>query len=511
MSECHYCDDVTTSETVCKTCFDKMIYQTDAIKKYGLIKSQLCDLFSVKFIITYYKNNTMCTKYSENDLYKLQDKLIKTMTKTDKQYNKLIKCRNKINDDNKCKENYLKKKIDIENLLIDLFKKNDDQYIKLYSEQISDLVSEYSKTDSGYTDIAYKICEIIEKKIIDNKKINDEQIKKNNNKIKLKNIIKNNEQYLKYDQDIRNFNCCREYINGKIPLKTCIAEFDKFVKFNETRDERLIETNKIIESTFLKTYVTIIKKTDEYTNFINSGDIVDIDDFILKMNEIVSELKERNKQIRIINKKLTEKKLIINKSMEKNNLIINNDNTQDVYNKYLNDSISFDDAIDFIEKSNLIDTIKKAINEYINKYNYACNPINFTFEYFDKYVINANTITKIMKKHIINKKTGQNKFYLFKLQNPISGAGKIQKRIKDEIDKKLFDYHNNDDDVPIILEFDNTIKFFVVERCDQLKLKYEKINKSSFKITKINNPIKCDILLSDVLAEVKNIIKKYIE
>jgi hypothetical protein len=473
MSICRYCDDDITTKSVCKFCLKKMIYQFDAINTYGLTKLQLKKLFSVGP-----HHQLSLSKYYENDLCKLQEHLILITPKINKQYDKLIECKQNIIILKKKKEN-------IENLLNILFNKFDDKYLKIYNYHILKLILRYCKSDFDYTSIAFHICLVIEEKI-NNEKLTNDKI------IELDNFV-NNLEFIKYKNQLFDLPCYDNYIYGDGSLMECITEFNNFVK----NDIRFIETNKIIESTVLKTYVKIIKKTDEYKKFIKSGDIDEIDDFISEINIMVKQLKKRDKKICIISKYVDEKNLIINKY----------DNTQDVYNKYIINSISLDDAVDFIEKSNLIDTIKNAVNEFIKKYNYKCKSINFTFEYFDKYVINANTITKIIIKHIINNKSEWTDFNFFKLRNSIYGASKLNKIIKNEINIKLFDYHKNDDDIPLILQTNNTIDFFIVERCDQLKLCYTQLNDTSYEITKINNPTK----YAEMLVEVKNIIKKYIE
>jgi hypothetical protein len=160
---CHYCDDIKY-DFVCYNCYSDLIHHTDAIKKYGLTKNQLSKIFSVK--LDYYQGySAKYCKYSEDDLYDLQDKLIKVIPKTDKQYKKLIKHKKNIDDAKQNKQKYLKKKIDIQNLLVDLFKKYDEKYIKMYATTISYLVSQYSDSDASCTSIAFQICEIIEENI----------------------------------------------------------------------------------------------------------------------------------------------------------------------------------------------------------------------------------------------------------------------------------------------------------------------------------------------------------
>jgi hypothetical protein len=170
MDVCYYCNDVKHLEyqKVCDLCYDKMIYKIVAIKKYGLKKIQLNDLFSVKSDCC---KSTLCDKYSENDLYVLQDKLIRTMSKNDKQYKILIECKKNIDELKKSEENYLKKKLDVENLLVDLFKKYDDKYINLCDDTIKYLISQYCKSESSCTSIAFKICSIIEAEFLNDKKL----------------------------------------------------------------------------------------------------------------------------------------------------------------------------------------------------------------------------------------------------------------------------------------------------------------------------------------------------
>jgi hypothetical protein len=153
MVTCRYCDNIKYDK-VCDKCLDKMIYEFVAIQKYGLTKIQLTGLFSIKSGNNF---SELYDKYHENDLYNLQNKIIKNMTVFDKQYKILIR---------------LQKKIDVENLLIDLFKKSDVEYIQLYEKITSKFVSDLCKIDmycSSY--IAFKTYELIEGFITNRKKL----------------------------------------------------------------------------------------------------------------------------------------------------------------------------------------------------------------------------------------------------------------------------------------------------------------------------------------------------
>jgi hypothetical protein len=149
---------------VCDNCLDKMIYHEDAIKKYGLKRNQLCYLFYVDI----FENSSSYIKYFEKDLYELWKQIIECTPKTDKQYTKLIKHKNDIEKLQKYKIECLDKKIDIENILIILFKKFDDDKVKLYQIEISQLISKYYELELDADTIAFQICTIIEEKMRNN-------------------------------------------------------------------------------------------------------------------------------------------------------------------------------------------------------------------------------------------------------------------------------------------------------------------------------------------------------
>jgi hypothetical protein len=286
MSMCPYCDNyLSLSKSVCSLCFNKMIYQSDAITQYGLKLFQLKILFSV---IDYDEFGKVTAKYHENDLYKLQENLIKTTLKTNKQYKELIKCKKNIDMLKEKQYMNMQKKINIEKLLIILFKKFDSKYMKLYATETYDLILKYYESDFEYTSIAFHICLIIEEKMRNDKS-------KNDNTFELTNIINNNEEYKMFKNELCDLPCYNSYINGDISLIICLNEFNEFVKCNNHR-VRYYKIKNIIQSSFSLNKISIIKKTKIYKKFIKSGDINDIDDFLLQINTIVDNWKSKKQK-----------------------------------------------------------------------------------------------------------------------------------------------------------------------------------------------------------------------
>jgi hypothetical protein len=292
---CHNCDNKNVN-TVCTKCFDNMIYKTDAIKKFGITEDQLEDLFCLEFK-NFYKRSMTCYKYNKDDLYNLQDELINTLPKDDKQFKLLIKKRNLLEDEKKRDNDLKDMKKNVKIQLYDMLSKLEKKYVNIYKDKIEELIEEKSNINYTISDISLQIYNFIEEVIKRDKNINDDLIEKIERIEKTERIERTKKINKKIDKDYKDYKnilivseCYINYINKIMDYKTCIIEINNIVQENIKKNERIEKVNKKIDKDY-KEFNDIIVKSNCYKNFINNT--ITFKTFINEIKDIVSNEKEK--------------------------------------------------------------------------------------------------------------------------------------------------------------------------------------------------------------------------
>lgn len=498
---CHNCDDKNV-DTVCTKCFNNMIYKTDAMKKFGISEDQLDDLFCIEFQ-NFHKRSMSCYKYNKDDLYKLQDKLINTLPKDDKQLKLLIKKKNLLEDEKKRDNDLKDMKKNVKIQLYDMLSKLDNKYVKIYKDNIEELIEEKSNINYTISDISLQIYNNIEELIKREKKKNDDFIEKTERTEKIN--IKIDKDYKDFKNILLVSECYVSYINKIIDYKTCISEINNIVKENTEKNERIEKVKKKIEKEY-KEFHDIIVKSICYENFINNT--ITFKTFINEIKDIVNNEKEKNERIDKINIIIEEQYKIYKNLLYKSSC----------YDKYANGKISFEKVIKIFDKIHLDEKNKRKriakINSFIkseieeeyhdlikkdNKYIDFINDgdideIDNTINEIRNLVLiekqlkikiqeNAEKRRKILEKEEDNKNI-RNFFY----NNP-PGSSDIPKDIKYDICNSLYNFSKNSDLKEICVDLENEYMFFLKNKLEYLHFKYKCIEKKDGinKITIIKN------------------------
>ena len=506
MTICHFCDD-KKSKTVCKNCFNEMIYRTEVIKEYGLDETHLKDIFCISFENRRY-NRIICYKYHKDDLDKLLNKIIKSLPDSNKQKKKLIEKQRKRQEKFDKYKKLNDKKNKIEEYINIALKKLDQKYVNNYTTCIERLIEEYLESTSSISDIVFGICSEINKRIEyekneEQKILNIKKLKKNIDK-----IIKTNSKYKKYSKYIIENSYYDDYINSIINLEQ-FHEYTKSIIQKHEKLDKLID-KKIKE----KVYNTYAKDSYIYQRvfYIDKYEPEhnDLNYIFEKIREYVNEKKnddnKKNKEVELID--------IIQKKYSKYSEYIEN---KKIYNDFINSKIStkeFDTHMKLLinRETKIYKLIEKKIEKKyieISKNSYIVKEfIEFNSEEINDIIEKVIELITIYKEHehdnenIINldindqqqyklilkynnKYMNDNNYKSFTSNNP-PGSGDLDSSEKRLISASLYDFNLNPNKQYIkIPRINLEYIFFVDNKCDILKLKTIKIKKDEHNITYI--------------------------
>jgi hypothetical protein len=492
---CRNCDDDSSLENVCKKCFDSMINQTDALKKYGMTKEQLENIFSISFV-NQYRRRTRCHRYFEDDLYDYQNELIKTLPKDDKQLEKLLECKKKLDEIKSEKINFNNRKAIILKMAINALNKTDSNYLKLYDDAIKNLVEKYYDSPSSVSDIVACICETIENRMIKEKNKNIILLAEKQRAETIDKFISS--KFKESVSKIIVFDAYKQYVVGDIELSKCKREIKKYVDYfdriEKEKIERQTKVDEFINNEYTKKYVNFVKKLKIYKEFVKLGDLKCIKQTITSIKKIVRDAQDLDKRSTTIKKLMRENKILYGCA---------DATIYELMEKYMGMVITSKQAIKYMIRFNSIKTFIESIQEILKNYGYQPVYIDITCDFVIKHP-NKNSVIKAITNHLckigVKKWIGWNDF---KRGNPVQFAGRLCKDFKEETDAKLFKFYDDyDDDDNNVLYINNVLEnqhFFIIKRCDQLNFNYE-IEEDIFIISKRQN-----VLNDDLSAELKKI------
>jgi len=189
-----------------------------------------------------------CYKYIKDDLYNLQNELINTLPKDDKQLKLLIKKKNLLEEEKKSDNDLKDMKKNVKIQLYDMLSKLDNKYVKIYKDNIEELIEEKSNINYTISDISLQIYNNIEGLIKREKKKNDDLIEKTERTEKIN--IKIDKDYKDFKNILLVSECYISYINKIMDYKTCISEINNIVKENTEKNERVEKVKKKIEKDY---------------------------------------------------------------------------------------------------------------------------------------------------------------------------------------------------------------------------------------------------------------------
>ena len=329
MTICHFCDN-KKSEKVCKNCFNEMIYKTEVIKEYGFDETHLKDIFCISFENRRY-NRIICYKYHKDDLDKLLNKIINSLSDSNKQKKKLIEKQRMRQEKSDKYKKLNDKRNKIEEYINIALKKLDQKYVNNYTTCVEELIEEYLESTSSISDIVFGICSEINKQI-ENEKKEEKKILEKERRIKeINKIIKTNSKYKKYSKYIIENDYYDDYIDSIINLEQ-FHEYTKSIIQKHEKIDKMID-KKIKE----KVYNTYAKKSSIYQNVFYISEYFpernDINYLFEKIMEYVNEKKnddnKKNKEVELID--------IIQKKYSKYSEYIEN---KKIYDDFINSKIS---------------------------------------------------------------------------------------------------------------------------------------------------------------------------
>ena len=456
MSGCHYCDDLKLSN-VCKKCFSNMISHTHAKKLYGLNEEQLSNIFNISYVHSTYKN--VCVVYHTNDLYNLSNKLINDPATSDKIVAKLSNKKFLLDNEKHEKEELEKKCGDIEKLTNEYVKKFDQKYLHFYVDDIQSLIKIHTDINSGNIDIAMIVCNEIEKKIKNNKVVNDIKLEQRERK-KYADKLLTKSQYDKHKFYLLGSCDYNMYIGLKIDTETFIKNINKYVRTKQNEQTRQNKLDSLINEKFTKARYSMIKCSDTYINFINDGKLSNICDTMNELDKIIQNKKNKESRMRKLNSVI--KKI-------KSNDDIGNTESQlklsKIYDQYVNyGTVVIDKVVcyfmELIKKYKITEERKKKIQHFTT--NITIN--NTAEEYIKKYVC-EDLSEKELKDKLI-----KCEFEHFISCNP-PGSKKVPQHIKKDVCDKLFEFKYGNVDTLCLHNIYSEHNFFVQEKCNKLKLK----------------------------------------
>jgi len=376
--DCHFCDD-KECDRVCKSCFNKMEYKTDAIKKYGVNEAQLETIFSISYDNRYYRNTVH--KYHPDDLEKLQEHLINTLPDNNRQKKKIQDIRILFKKQNIELKERVEKIAKIKDFINVAMNKLDPVHVKYHEEHITNLIDDqiyelYDQTGS-IVNIALYICDQIGKFINIEKEKTLRQIKIQERQDQLYKLLET--KYSKYEG----------YIDGDpfINLKIDLEQLEKNIKGIIKREHDVMK--QIDLKITCKKYNKFARELDTVKRFICCNSDNSLDDIIVIVNSEVdckrkadTRLVRQNKIYNLRSKYDGKYQKYLTK----------------LYDDYINGNITFKQLTSNIDK--VIDRYDK-INEHIDKdvEKQYCG-IAKQCKIVDDYIVVGGKINMVMKELI---------------------------------------------------------------------------------------------------------------
>ena len=439
-------------------------------------------------------------------MYKLLEKIINELPNDDKIKNKLS-CKKKLIDETIKKEAEIeKKKKNVNNFIDDYMKKIDKTYISLYKITIQTLVDKYTTLYCNDIDVAINICAEIEKKMKEDKKENNIILEKKKRETYVKDLSEK-EEYKKYKYYVTNSNNYSKFINLNIDYDEFTNNINKYVENEQKKEKRKTEIDNLIIEKIVKSKHSFAKSNDIYANFIEKDDLNNINKVMENIENLVNEKKAKESKKRKIDNAI--KKINLVEDIENIDDVLKNN---EVYEQYINEDITFDDAIKhfskLVDKYKIREKRKNKIKKIIQKFNFKDKLLESKFsiayinnkdeslekttEYLTKYHQFLNITCKFETKIDTNKyfmnfiygnlSEDELKFILYKKNmetaNP-AGSRVLPKQFKHDICERLLDFKCKNDNIFNINGIYVDYAFFIKGKCESLNLKCKQTKKDN--------------------------------
>lgn len=332
--ECYNCEKSITKynkKQLCRECtFDPtiVISLTDVKRKYKLTEKELEE--AALFSITFQIHRNTGTKYIISEVEKLAEEITKDLEDTDKRKIAFLRQKIIMKQIKTEKENLLEKKQKIEEHVKVLMQKLD------HTEDINEcliieLIDKYLKDPNiSIFDAAYNVFNDIVKII--------EEHKKKREKRENMDILINEKIDRKYIKKAKEHPTYHEYIEKEgLSIKKCYSKIENFIIKEINKIERKKRMNKLLKKTIPQDYMKDAIENPIYANFVESGDIDDIDNIALCTKDYVGDIIAQKNRKREIDKRLNE--MALDPKSQK----------YPAYNEYIQNKITLKEAVDKIE------------------------------------------------------------------------------------------------------------------------------------------------------------------